>query len=1040
MRQTLLIALLSMTFIASAQNIDTSHHVPQLKDLSPKWQAALYSNAHEPYKDKDLYTIGMPCGGIGAGQLYVRGDGSLANWWICNNAYNTGYGVDSLTHFNTALGPDTVCYKTFRPASYIDQGFAITVTQGNNRQTRKLNKDGFSDIAFTGEYPIAKIAYNDKQNDSKKPLPISVTTEIYSPFIPLNAKESATPGTILAYTVTNTSKQAATATITGWLQNLVCLDIAPEINALSRNRVIKSPGMTSVLMDIVPGPPIPPSPKPVLKTFDDFESGYGQWTITGTAFGSSPATGSFGGDQDKLSNVSGHGVINSWLNGDTSIGKMTSKEFTIPDDYIVFMVGGGHHEGLTCFNLVVNKKVVCSATGKNTEGLDQEYWDVRKWKGKKAHFEIVDASRGDWGHINLDDIAFSDRAPVIDKYFPALHPYNGNLALSVLTDQGFGNAGYTGIDDTLSKNESTSPTGQPITGAVGTTITLQPGESKTITFLLTWFFPNRPSYYEGSDVTAILPSDWNAALPTKRTTILGNMYANWFGSAMDVARYLQRDNDRLSTQTHAFHHAYYENTTLPYWLTNRLLMPLSTLATETCQWWANDKFWAWEGVGSCVGTCTHVWNYEQALAHFFPELERNVREKTDFATSFQPDGGIQARNGSGGVLIDGHAGAILKAYREYLDSHDDLFLTRNWDYIKRATDYLVNGDGIITKVQPNTYDIAFFGANTYVGALYLASLKAAAKMAHIMQDTVLEKHYDSIATAGATNTVKQLWNGEYFIQDVDLREHPAYQYAQGCLTDQLFGQTWAFLDHLGNLYPKDKIHQTLESIWKYNWAPDVATQNRVHPPERTYASFGEPGLLVCTWPKSPHMGEKGVRYRDEVWTGSEYQVATSMIYDNMVEEGLSIVKGINDRYSPAKHNPWNEIECGDHYARAMASWGVMLALEDYYYNGPEKLIAFAPKLRPDHFVGFFTAADAWGNISQERKANAQENKIAVTYGTLSLSQLSLTAQTLPTHATITENGNPLPCQITNKNDGQLLLQFNALTLNPGDTLSATLHF
>jgi non-lysosomal glucosylceramidase len=1040
MKQTLLTGLLLCAIAVTAQTVDTSHHVPLNKNLSPQWRSALYSNAREPYRGKDLYTIGMPCGGIGAGQLYVRGDGSLANWWICNNAYNTGYGVESLTHFKTALGPWTVCYKTFRPASYIDQGFAITVTQGNNRQTRALNKDGFDDIAFTGEYPIAKIAYNDAKDDTKKKLPVSVTADVYSPFIPLNARESATPGTILAYTVTNTSQQPTTVSMTGWLQNLVCLDIASDINALSRNRVIKNPGMTSVLMDIVSGPPIPPSPKPILKPFDDFESGYKDWTVTGTAFGSSPAAGSFGGDQDKLLNMGGHGVVNSWLNGDTSTGKMVSREFVIPDDYIVFMIGGGNHEGLTCFNLVVNKKVVCSATGKNTEGLDRGFWDVKKWRGKKAHFEIVDASSGDWGHINLDDIAFSDRAPVKEKYFPALHPYNGNLALSVLTDQGFGDAGYTGLTDTLSTNEFTRPTGQPSTGAVGTTVTIQPGESKTITFLLSWFFPNRPSYYSGSDVTAVIPNNWNTALPTDRTTILGNMYANWFGSSMDVARYLQQNYRRLAGQTHEFHDDYYNQTTLPYWLTNRLLMPLSTLATETCQWWANDKFWAWEGVGSCVGTCTHVWNYEQALAHFFPELERNIRERTDFGTSFQADGGIQARNGWGGVLVDGHAGAILKAYREYLDGHDDLFLTRNWDYIKRATDYLVkadsNADGIIEKVQPNTFDIAFYGANTYVGALYLASLRAAAAMARIMQDTVLGKRYDSIAAVGAANTVKRLWNGEYFIQDVDLREHPNSQYAQGCLSDQLLGQTWAWLDHLGNVYPKDKLHQTLESIWKYNWAPDVATQNRIHPPERTYADFGEPGLLVCTWPRSPHMGDKGVRYRDEVWTGSEYQVATSMIYDNMLDEGLSVVKAINDRYSPAKHNPWNEIECGDHYARAMASWGVMLALEDYYYNGPAKIMGFAPKLQPGHFLGFFTTADAWGNISQERQAGSQVNKIAVTYGTLSLLQLNLTVQTMPAQVTLSRDGNPLPCHFTRVDEGQLLVQFDQLELKPGESLTA----
>src|ERR1700744_1054556 len=219
MKFALITVLCLQSLAAGAQTVDSSHHVPLNKNLSAQWRSELYSNARSPYKEKDQYTIGMPCGGIGAGQLYVRGDGSLANWWICNNAYNTGYGADSLTHFNTALGPDTVCYKTFRPASYIDQGFAITVSQGNSHQTRPLNKDGFDDIAFTGEYPIAKIAYDD----TKKKLPVSVASEIYSPFIPLDARESATPATILAYTITNTSTQPVQTTLTGWLQNLVCL-------------------------------------------------------------------------------------------------------------------------------------------------------------------------------------------------------------------------------------------------------------------------------------------------------------------------------------------------------------------------------------------------------------------------------------------------------------------------------------------------------------------------------------------------------------------------------------------------------------------------------------------------------------------------------------------------------------------------------------------------------------------------------------------------------------------------------------------------
>ena len=1038
-RTFLFICFFSIAAIAFSQPVDPSHHVPENKNLPASWKTSLYNNQKKVFKGDELLTIGMPCGGIAAGQLYVRGDGTLANWWIYNNAYNTGYGIDSLTHFNTALGPWTVCYNTFEPKSYIDQGFNIKIKQDGKTTSANLDKKDFDDMSFVGEYPIATINYNS----TTKKLPVAVSSEVYSPFIPMNAKESATPGTILKYTVKNISSKPMQVSLSGWLQNFVCLDIAAEIRAGRQNKIIKNNDLTSLVMSLTPQTGSIVEKQSAITIFDDFENGYKKWKVTGLAFGNAPATGSFGGDQSRLAGFTGKGVINSFLNGDSSTGKMVSGDFVIKDDYIIFKLGGGRHSSTTCFNLVVDDNILRNATGSNTETLEQKYWDVKDLKGKKAHFEIIDAAKGGWGHINLDDIGFSDMPVVKEKYYPEHHPYFGNASLSILSNNAFADADYKGVSDNANAASASAPVMEKLTGSVGESFDLKPGEIKEITFLLTWYFPNRPSYYYGSDVTDVIGNDWNTALPTDGATIIGNMYSNWFNNSEDVALYLQKNYDRLSKLTHLFHETYYNNTTVPYWLTQRLLMPLSTLATETCQWWANDKFWAWEGVGSCVGTCTHVWNYEQALAHFFPELERNIRERTDFGESFQKDGSVLARNGWGGVLIDGHAGAILKAYREYLNSKNDLFLNRNWDRIKRATEFIINEDGnedgLIEKVQANTYDIAFYGANTYVGSLYLAALKAASAMASIMNDTAFAQRCSSIAQAGENNTVKRLWNGEYFVQDVDLKAHPEYQYKDGCLSDQLFGQTWNHLNNLGYIYPKDKVKQALESIWKYNWAPDVAAQNKIHPPERTYASFGEPGLLVCTWPKSEHMGEKGVRYRDEVWTGQEYQVATSMIYNDMTAEALSFVKAVDERYSPDKHNPWNEIECGDHYARAMASWGVMLALEDYYYNGPQGIIGFNPKFQPSYFEGFFTTAEAWGNIKQDIQNDQQKNSIVLKYGKLTLQQIQLHCDKKPVDIKMLVNNKPLK-SIFSYDDNTASVRFDNISLQADDNVDILIAY
>jgi hypothetical protein len=233
-----------------------------------------------------------------------------------------------------------------------------------------------------------------------------------------------------------------------------------------------------------------------------------------------------------------------------------------------------------------------------------------------------------------------------------------------------------------------------------------------------------------------------------------------------------------------------------------------------------------------------------------------------------------------------------------------------------------------------------------------------------------------------------LFNGEFFIQEVDLEKHPRHQYGDGCLADQLFGQGWAHQVGLGYVYPKENVDATLSAIWRYNWAPDIGPQNATHAPERWFAQPGEAGLFTCTWPKSPHLAA-GVRYKNEIWTGIEYQVAGNMAWDGMVTEALAICRGVHERYHPSKHNPWNEVECGDHYARGMASHGVFLGLCGFEYHGPKAHIGFAPRITPGDFRAAFTGAEGWGTISQKRQGGKQTNQIEIKWGTLKARTIAL---------------------------------------------------
>lgn len=150
--------------------------------------------------------------------------------------------------------------------------------------------------------------------------------------------------------------------------------------------------------------------------FADFEGDdYGQWQARGTAFGAAPARGTLP-NQMPVSGFLGRGLVNSFLGGDGPTGRLTSPEFKIERRYLSFLIGGGAHEGQTCLNLLVDGKVARTAAGPNSqpggsERLEPAAWDVQELRGQTARLEIVDEAGGGWGHVNIDQIVFTDRRP-----------------------------------------------------------------------------------------------------------------------------------------------------------------------------------------------------------------------------------------------------------------------------------------------------------------------------------------------------------------------------------------------------------------------------------------------------------------------------------------------------------------------------------------------------------------------------------------------------------------------------------------------------
>lgn len=543
-------------------------------------------------------------------------------------------------------------------------------------------------------------------------------------------------------------------------------------------------------------------------------------------------------------------------------------------------------------------------------------------------------------------------------------------------------------DGRLSNKDSTSPSpeGQTDVGTLGLTFTLNPKEEIILPFIVAWHFPNLTNYWNSEE-----------AVRGKR---IGNFYATIFSDAWDVAKYVAGELSRLERETRLFHKTLFEST-LPGYVLDAISSQASILKTPTCLWAEDGRFYAFEGCadnsGCCPMNCTHVWNYEQTLAFLFPYLERTMR-LTDFLHNTDDSGYMAFRTLLPLVgarwkfkpAADGQMGCIMKLYREWKLSGDDEFLRALWPKAKRALEFAwevwdKDKDGLMEDEQHNTYDIEFYGPNPMTSSLYLGALRAAEEMAKHLGDKDSEKQYRLMFENGREKFSKLLWNGEYYVQKLNNVNEREYQFGEGCLSDQLLGQWFAHVVGLGYLLPKDQVKLAIKSIFQYNWKESLYDHQNY---ERTFALNDESGLLVCTWPKGGRP-KYPLPYTDEVWTGIEYQVAAHLIYEGYLKEGLTIVKGVRERYDGLRRNPWDEIECGHHYARAMSSWSLLLALSDFEYSAPDKTIGFGPKVSEENFRCFFSTGSCWGSYKRELASSTQKDIIEVRYGKLELNRIKL---------------------------------------------------
>jgi len=528
--------------------------------------------------------------------------------------------------------------------------------------------------------------------------------------------------------------------------------------------------------------------------------------------------------------------------------------------------------------------------------------------------------------------------------------------------------------------------------------TLSPDERKTIDILLSWFVPRSnlripDDRCRGNCCTA------DAETARKPTETYRPWYAAKFENIDAVANYWRENYAQLYERSKKFSDTLFSST-LPPEALEALSANLSILKSPTILRQHDGRIWCWEGCcddcGCCYGSCTHVWNYAQAIAHLFPSLERTLRQ-TEFHECQNEEGHqafraplpIRDTSHDRPAACDGQLGGIMKVYRDWRITGDDEWLAEIWPLVKKSIQYCIRTwdpdcTGIPQEPHHNTYDIEFWGPDPMCGSICLGALKAAAIMAEHLNDSDAE-HFAALYRRGRKYMEEKLWNGQYFYQQVKWRElkaaadgtlddilsrsspeerllieteGPKYQFGKGCLSDGVLGQWLAEVCGLGEILDRDKVKSHLLAVYRYNFRKDLSEHS--NPQRSTYAAADDSGLLLCSWPQG---SEPSIPfpYSNEVWTGIEYQVAGSLIMLGHVEEGLEIIRAVRRRYDGTRRNPFDEYECGHWYARALSSYGLLQAFSGAFYDAATGTLYIDPPVSHRLEV-FICTATGYGKL------------------------------------------------------------------------------
>ncbi|NUQ65937.1 MAG: hypothetical protein HUU20_26045 [Pirellulales bacterium] len=943
-----------------------------------------------PYTGKYLSRVAFPIGGLGAGMFCLEGSGAISHMSVRHR----------MEFFHEPTVYAALCVLGEKPGANIarvvegpipDWKYFGRAGSGNGSGRSTLGLPHFRQAEFLARFPFATI----KLRDQAVPFDVEITG--WSPFTPPDPDPSSLPVGALEYRFRNTSDRTCKAVFSLNSANFMGNGSVGPIDGgfalcARAGKDREQDGAFAFFVDgdkatvdhcwfrggwwddltitwnnvqeaiVVDNPPADGVARGA-SLFVPFVLKAGEektirllccWYVpksdirwgsrsSGPAFRGAPSKGT-AGSQQPVSGFLGRGLVNTFdPDGDGLQGTLTSGEFELNKRYLHFLVGGGSHEGQTCVNLLVDGKTVHSAQGKDTEKLAWASFDVADLRGRRARVQIVDRHTGGWGHILADHFILSDE-PIEALLTGGTVAADPARAILLADFEGADYGGWTA-----------DPPAAPCACAAGKCDLQTPPET-----YLPW-------------------------------------YATQFGGIAEMAQHWRKNYAELRSRSASFRDAFFD-TTLPPEVIEAVAANLTILKSPTVLRQHDGRLWCWEGCGDssgcCAGSCTHVWNYAQAICHLFPSMERSLR-RTEYHESLDETGrqafraNLPIAEGGGAFdASDGQLGGIMKVYREWRISGDAQWFKDYWPLVKRSLDYMIQKydprhTGLLEEEHHNTYDINYFGPDGHCGSFYLGALCAAMKMGQAAGGEVAL--YRELLEKGRKRMESELYNGEYFIQivlkegldgnfhpieaeeqsaayrrvaEIINQQGPKYQYGTGCLSDGVLGLWIAAVCGIDDeIVDRQKVRSHLLSVHKYNLKHDLSAH--ANPQRPAYAMGDDGGLLLCSWPR----GGKPLLpfvYSDEVWTGIEYQVASHLMLLGAVDEGLDIVRTCRRRHDGARRNPFNEYECGHWYARAMSSYGLIQGLTGARYDALTKTLFVDSRV--GDFRSFLSTQSGYGTV------------------------------------------------------------------------------